>query len=69
MIASEEDFRLVYDPSHPDADPNTGYVTMPNVDIITEMADMMPARRAYDASVTATNNTKALILRALEIGK
>ena len=69
IVESQEDFRLVYNPSHPDADPNTGYVAMPNVDIITEMADMMTARRAYDASVTAMNNTKSMILRALEIGK
>ena len=69
VVESQEDFRLVYNPSHPDADPNTGYVAMPNVDIITEMADMMTARRAYDASVTAMNNTKSMILRALEIGK
>ena len=69
IVESQEDFRLVYNPSHPDADPNTGYVAMPNVDIITEMADMMTARRAYDASVTAMNNTKSMILKALEIGK
>ena len=69
IVESQEDFRLVYNPNHPDADPNTGYVAMPNVDIITEMADMMTARRAYDASVTAMNNTKSMILRALEIGK
>jgi flagellar basal-body rod protein FlgC len=69
IVESQENFRFVYNPSHPDADPNTGYVAMPNVDIITEMADMMTARRAYDASVTAMNNTKSMILRALEIGK
>lgn len=69
IVESREDFRLVYNPSHPDADPNTGYVAMPNVDIITEMADMMTARRAYDASVTALNNTKSMIMKALEIGK
>jgi flagellar basal-body rod protein FlgC len=69
IVESQEDFRLVYNPSHPDADPNTGYVAMPNVDIITEMADMMTAKRAYDASVTAMNNTKSMILKALEIGK
>jgi flagellar basal-body rod protein FlgC len=69
IVESQEDFRLVYNPSHPDADPNTGYVAMPNVNLMTEMADMMLARRAYDASVTAMNNTKSMILKALEIGK
>ncbi len=69
MIDSYEDFRLVHNPSHPHADPNTGYVAMPNVDLLTEIADMMVARRAYDASVTAISNTKSMILKALEIGK
>ena len=69
IIPSTDDFRLVYNPSHPDADPDTGYVTMPNINVLTEMADMMAARRAYDANVTAMSNTKAMINRALEIGK
>ena len=69
IVESQEDFRLVYNPNHPDADPVTGYVAMPNVDHLTEMADMMVARRAYDANVTALSNTKSMILKALEIGK
>ena len=69
IIPSTDDFRLVYKPSHPDADPDTGYVTMPNINVLTEMADMMAARRAYDANVTAISNTKAMINRALEIGR
>ena len=69
IISSTDDFRLVYNPSHPDADPDTGYVTMPNINVLTEMADMMAARRAYDANVTAMSNTKAMINRALEIGR
>lgn len=69
IVKSQEDFRLVYNPSHPDADPVTGYVAMPNVDHITEISDMMVARRAYDANVSALNNSKSMILKALEIGK
>jgi len=69
VITSQEDYRLVHNPSHPDADPVTGYVAMPNVNLLTEIADMMVARRAYDASVTAISNTKSMILKALEIGK
>ena len=69
VIHSADDFRLVFNPSHPDADPDTGYVTMPNINVLTEMADMMAARRAYDANATAISNTKAMINRALEIGK
>ncbi|WP_218961209.1 flagellar basal body rod protein FlgC [Desulfobotulus mexicanus] len=69
VVQSQEDFRLVYNPSHPDADPVTGYVAMPNVDHLTEMADMLVARRAYEASITVMNNTKAMMMKALEIGK
>lgn len=69
IVASQDDFRLVYNPSHPDADPATGYVAMPNVNVLTEMADMMVARRAFDANVTAISNTKSMIMKALEIGK
>jgi len=69
IVKSQEDFRLVYNPAHPDADPATGYVAMPNVDVLTEVADMMVARRSYDANVTALENTKAMVLKALEIGK
>ena len=69
VVKSQEDFRLVYNPAHPDADPETGYVKMPNVDHLTEIADMLVAKRSYEASVTALSATKDLILKALEIGK
>ena len=69
VMSSQEDYRLVHNPSHPHADPETGFVTMPNVDLLTEVADMMVARRAYDANITAIANTKSMILKALEIGK
>jgi len=69
VVKSPGDLPMVYNPSHPDADPVSGYVAMPNVDHLTEVADMMVARRAYDANVTAMNNTKSMILKALEIGK
>ncbi len=69
VVSSPEDFRLEYNPAHPDADPQTGYVKMPNVDILSEMADMMVARRSYDASATAVENSKNMIMKALEIGR
>lgn len=69
VVRSQEDFRLEYNPAHPDADPQTGYVKMPNVDHLTEIADMIVARRSYEASVTAISNTKSMVLKALEIGK
>jgi flagellar basal-body rod protein FlgC len=60
--------RLVYQPNHPDANAN-GYVEMPNVNIVTEMIDMMSATRSYEANVTAMNAAKAMALKALEIGR
>ncbi len=69
VVRSQENFRLVHNPAHPDADPVTGYVKMPNVDHLTEVADMIVAKRSYEASVTAISNTKSMILKALEIGK
>lgn len=61
-------FKKVYDPGHPDAD-QTGYVEMPNVDVITEMVNMISATRAYEANVTSINGTKSMAMKALEIGR
>ena len=69
IVKSQDDFSLVYNPSHPDADPVTGYVAMPNIDPMTELSNMIVARRAYDANVAAMSTTKSMILKALEIGK
>jgi flagellar basal-body rod protein FlgC len=63
--------RLVYDPTHPDAiqsGPRQGYVEMPNVDIVTEMVDMIAASRAYEANASIIEGSKAMFQRALEIG-
>ena len=62
------DMVQVYDPSHPDADEN-GYVTYPNVNIITEMTNMIDASRAYEANATAFNASKAMVQKGLEIGQ
>ncbi|MBA3825018.1 MAG: flagellar basal body rod protein FlgC [Ktedonobacterales bacterium] len=59
--------RLVFDPTNPLAN-KTGYVTYPNVNLVTEISDMMGATRAYQANVTALNATKAMAAKALEIG-
>lgn len=58
----------VYNPSHPDADEN-GFVFMPNVDIMKEMVDMISASRSYEANVTSLNASKAMMMKALEIGR
>jgi flagellar basal-body rod protein FlgC len=57
---------MVYDPGHPDADAN-GYVRYPNVEVTTELVDLMEARRVYEANATVFNAAKQLLRRALEI--
>lgn len=58
----------VYDPSHPDADEN-GYVTYPNVNIITEMTNLIDASRAYEANATAFDSYKAMAMKGLSMGQ
>jgi flagellar basal-body rod protein FlgC len=60
------DFRVVYDPGHPDAD-EEGYVLMPNVDMVTEMVDMIAASRAYEANLSAVQASKDMFTNALKI--
>lgn len=60
--------KMVYDPAHPDADED-GYVTMPNVNTVTEMTNLIDATRSFEANVTAFNATKNMALKGLEIGK
>ncbi|GIO30007.1 MULTISPECIES: flagellar basal body rod protein FlgC [Paenibacillus] len=71
VAAIQEDqtpFKPVYNPSHPDADAQ-GYVYMPNVDLTKEMVDLISASHAYNANVTALNASKAMVMKALEIGR
>ena len=61
-------FKTVYKPNHPDANQD-GYVEMPNINITSEMVDMISASRAYEANVTALNTSKRMAMKALEIGR
>lgn len=58
----------VYDPSHPDADEN-GYVLYPNVNIVTEMTNLIDASRAYEANATAFTASKSMAQQGLNVGK
>lgn len=76
QISEQDDpFQLEYNPSSPDAasvaEPGlpVGYVRQPNVNIVTEMVNMISASRAYEANVTALNVSKAMASKALEIGR
>lgn len=68
IVEDESPLRTVYDPSHPDAN-EEGYVTMPNVNILNEMADMITASRAYEANIDTLNANKSMFQKALEIGR
>jgi flagellar basal-body rod protein FlgC len=61
-----DSFKLVYDPSHPDADAD-GYVKMPDIEIINEMVDMISANRAYEANAMAVSASKEMLKNALDI--
>ncbi|MBI5665168.1 MAG: flagellar basal body rod protein FlgC [Nitrospirae bacterium] len=59
---------VIYDPGHPDADEN-GNVSMPNINVIEEMVNMMMAFRAYEANVRAFNTSKGMYQKSLELGR
>lgn len=63
-----EDMKKVYDPSHPDAD-DDGYVWYPNVNIVTEMTNMIDSTRAFEANATAFTASKSMAMKGLEIGQ
>jgi flagellar basal-body rod protein FlgC len=58
--------KKVYDPGHPDADAQ-GYVSMPNVNPVTEMVDLITASRSYEADTQAMNTAKTMYTKALDI--
>lgn len=60
------EMKMVYDPSHPDADEN-GYVMYPNVETVTEMTNLIDASRAYQANATAFNASKNIATTGLDI--
>lgn len=63
-----DNMRIVYDPDHPDAD-EEGYVTMPNVNLLDEMVDLIQAQRTYEANATALKASKGMLNKAIEISK
>lgn len=62
-----EPVEWIFEPGHPDANPD-GYVAKPNVNVVTEMVDMLTASRSYEASATAFETLKGMAMRALSIG-
>ena len=66
VVTDQGPQRRVYDPGHPDADPQ-GYVELPNVNAVSEMTDLISASRAYEANVTAMNTAKQMFSKTLEL--
>ena len=66
IMEDQSPMKIVYDPTHPDED---GYLEMPNVDMVKEIADAMAASRAFASNVTAFNTLKTVISSGLEIGR
>ena len=68
VVEDQSPFRSVYDPSHPDAD-NKGYVSYPNINVLTEMVNLMTAQRSYEANLTMISSYKDMYMRTLDILK
>lgn len=68
VVEDQNEPQLVYNPDHPDAN-EMGYVAMPNVEIMTEMVNLMTASRTFEANVTAMTASKAMAQRAIELGR
>jgi flagellar basal-body rod protein FlgC len=66
IVNRNEEPRMVYDPSHPDANED-GFVAMPNVDPLIEMVEMMTASRSYEANLSALQTIKTMTNKAMEI--
>lgn len=68
IIEDQNEPRMEFEPNHPDAN-ELGYVAYPNIDLMSEMVDLMSASRTYEANVTALNASKSLALRAIDLGR
>ncbi len=66
VVRDDKDFKLKYDPSHPDANAQ-GYVAYPNINPVVEMADLVEATRAYQANVAAFQSAKSIAGSAIEM--
>ena len=67
VAVDASDFTERHEPGHPDADPLTGMVKYPNVDLSTEYVNMLEASRAYEANIMLMQTTKAMINSSLRL--
>ena len=68
IVRDDSPFKLRFDPSHPDADAN-GYISLPNINPVIEMADLIEATRAYQANIAAYQSSKTIAQSAIDILK
>lgn len=68
VVEDNSPMKMIYDPKHPMAN-QEGYVTMPNVNVVDEMVNMISASRSYQNNVEVMNTSKALLLKTLTIGQ
>ncbi len=68
VIEDQSPMKMVYDPKNPLAN-EKGYVTMPNVNVVEEMVNMISASRSYQSNVDMMNTTKTLLLKTLSLGQ
>ncbi len=69
VVRDSSNVVTVHDPSHPDADPVTGNVRLPNVNVVHEMVNMMTASRSYEANATAFETLKQMANKAIDLGR
>jgi len=67
VVEDQSPMKKIHDPKHPLADPQ-GYVTMPNVNVVDEMVNMISASRSYQNNVEVMNTAKTLLLKTLQLG-
>lgn len=67
VVEDASPMKVIYDPKHPMAD-EKGYVTLPNVNVVEEMVNMISASRSYQNNVDMLNTSKSLLLKTLTIG-
>ena len=68
VVEDPSPMKMVYDPKNPLAD-DKGYVTMPNVNVVEEMVNMISASRSYQSNAEMMNTTKTLLLKTLSLGQ
>ena len=68
VVEDNSPMKMIYDPKHPMADAQ-GYVSMPNVNVVDEMVNMISASRAYQNNVDVMNTSKTMLLKTLTIGQ